>query len=71
MIMSRFQYAMIMFTLVLILTKLSSDPGESAVWQVVSAAWFMVMIINLVSQLIEYGKTKKDSESNDSKKGSQ
>lgn len=62
---------MIMFTLVLILTKLSSDQGESAVWQVVSAAWFMVMIINLVSQLIEYGKTKKDNESNDSQKGSQ
>lgn len=55
---------MIMFTLVLILTKLSTDPGESAVWQVVSAAWFVVMIINLVTQLIQHGKDKKDDDQN-------
>lgn len=59
--MTRFQYAMIMFTLVLILGKLSPD-AEKAVWELVGGAWFMVMIINLVQQLIEHEKENKDDQ---------
>jgi hypothetical protein len=53
--MSGFQYAMVMFTLVLILIKVS-PPTEHAVWWIVEGMWFMAMVISLTKQLIEYGK---------------
>jgi hypothetical protein len=62
--MTRFQYAMIMFTLVLILGKISPE-SEKAVWELVGGAWFVVMIINLVTQLIQHGKeSKNDNQEN-------
>ncbi len=61
--MSKFQYAMLMFTLVLILLKVS-PVAEQQVWWIVTGAWFMAMVISLTSQLIEYGK-KQNKERGD------
>ena len=55
-----FRYAMIMFTLVLILGRVS-PATEQGLWQLVAGAWFIGMIISLVSELIEYGKRKKEN----------
>lgn len=57
--MKRSQYAMLMFTLVLILGRVSPEV-ERGMWDIVAGAWFIVMIINLVGQLIDYGKGKKE-----------
>ncbi len=56
--MTRFQYAMLMFTLVLILGRVSPEV-EQGVWDIVTAAWFLVMIINLIQQLIHGEKNNK------------
>lgn len=55
-----FRYAMIMFTLVLILGRVSPE-AEQGLWQLVVGAWFIGMIISLISELIEYGKRKKEN----------
>ena len=49
---------MIMFTLVLILGRVSPET-EQGLWELVAGAWFIGMIISLVSELITYGKNKK------------
>lgn len=56
--MTRLQYAMLMFTQVVIIGRVS-PASESGMWEVVMAAWFIVMIINLVAQLIDYGKNSR------------
>ena len=61
--MSKFQYAMLMFTLVLILLKVSPI-SEQPIWWIVIGGWFMAMVISLTTQLIEYGK-KHNKENKD------
>lgn len=58
--MTRLQYAMLMFTQVVILGKVS-PVNESGMWEAVTAAWFIAMVINLVAQLIDYGKNNKSN----------
>lgn len=62
--MSRFQYAMLMFTMVLILLRVSPI-GEQPIWWIVAGAWFMAMVISLTTQLIEYGKKHKKENDQD------
>lgn len=66
--MNGFRYAMTMFTLVLILGRVS-PATEQGLWQLVAGAWFIGMIISLVSELITYGKSKKSDEENGDEKG--
>lgn len=58
--MTRFQYAMMMFTLVLILMKVSPI-DEQLLWQTTAAAWFVAMIISLISTLTQHGNKKDDT----------
>ena len=51
---------MLMFTQVVILGKVS-PVNESGMWEAVTAAWFIAMVINLVAQLIDYGKNNKSN----------